>query len=92
MGEERALFRRARLFISPHGALLANIFFMPPFGEVLEIRPNQFDNGVYDFVAHICGVRYNLLYGNGTKDTHILIDHAVVIETVRRIVKAYPPS
>lgn len=91
MGEERALFRRARLFISPHGALLANIFFMPWFGQVLEIRPRQFDNGVYAYVAHICGVRYHLLYGNGTKETHISIDHTVVIEAVKRIVKVYLP-
>ena len=90
LGDEQALFQRARLFISPHGALLANIFFMPRYGEVLEIRPNKFDNGVYHFVAHICGVRYNLLYGNGTKDTHIIIDHNVVIDMVRMIVKDFP--
>ena len=88
--ESQALFKRARLFISPHGALLANIIFMPSYGEVIEIRPAGYGPNVFHLMSHICGLRYYLLWGHGTSESHIIIDHDEVISIVRNVAKSFP--
>ena len=72
--------------------MLANLIFMPSYGEVVEIRPVDYGPNVYHLITHICGLRYHLLWGNGTSNSHITIDHDEVISLVRNISKTLPPS
>ncbi|CAI5477932.1 unnamed protein product [Closterium sp. Yama58-4] len=72
--EARSLFLQARLFIAGHGAALANMVFMPIGATVLEIRPDRYDNACYHFLASACGLRYNLVLGQGDQDSENKVD------------------
>ncbi|CAI5469600.1 unnamed protein product [Closterium sp. Yama58-4] len=85
--EAKALFNRARLFITPHGALMANMVFMPPGGFVLEARPEDFDNNLYDYLAYVCDLHYYLVKGVGGKDTDIRVDMEEMVGVVDVISK-----
>ncbi len=85
--EAKELFGRCRLYIAPHGAALANIVFMPKFGEILEMRPSSYYNPVYHYLAHICELKYYLILGNGTKNSEIQINQGEVVALVSDIVK-----
>eukprot|EP00271_Cylindrocystis_brebissonii_P003446 TRINITY_DN14426_c0_g2_i1.p1 TRINITY_DN14426_c0_g2~~TRINITY_DN14426_c0_g2_i1.p1 ORF type:complete len:1114 (-),score=120.94 TRINITY_DN14426_c0_g2_i1:691-4032(-) len=89
--ETRRLFSTARFLLATHGAGLANLIFMPPYGEVLEIVPTYWSDNKHDFVslyrylAYTCDITYNALIANGTKYSDLDIPHDVVTETVREI-------
>ncbi|CAI7891590.1 unnamed protein product [Closterium sp. NIES-54] len=85
--EAKQLFNRARLFITPHGALMANMVFMPPGGFVLEARPEDFDNNLYDYLAYVCDLHYYLVKGVGGKDTDIRVDMEEMVGVVDVISK-----
>ncbi|CAI5535288.1 unnamed protein product [Closterium sp. Naga37s-1] len=85
--EAKQLFNRARLFITPHGALMANMVFMPPGGFVLEARPEDFDNNLYDYLAYVCDLHYYLVKGVGGKDTDIRVDMEEMVGVVDEISK-----
>ena len=74
LNESQQLFKRARAFISPHGALLTNLLFMPPGSAVLEIRPRLFDNNVYHYLAFIAELPYFMVYAEGAKNTDLKVD------------------
>ncbi|GJP55501.1 hypothetical protein CLOM_g14452 [Closterium sp. NIES-68] len=83
--DAKRLFNRARLFISPHGALMTNMVFMPSLSHVVEVRPHSFDNNCYHFLAHICRHSYYLVHGNGTKNSDIHVDMDELIRVVKEI-------
>ncbi|CAI5522865.1 unnamed protein product [Closterium sp. Naga37s-1] len=85
--EAKQLFNRARLFITPHGALMANMVFMPPGGFVLEARPEDFDNNLYDYLAYVSDLHYYLVKGVGGKDTDISVDMEEMVGVVDEISK-----
>ncbi|CAI5460292.1 unnamed protein product [Closterium sp. Yama58-4] len=85
--EAKQLFNRARLFITPHGALMANMVFMPPGAFVLEARPEDFDNNLYDYLAYVSDLHYYLVKGGGGKDTDIRVDMEEMVEVVDVISK-----
>ncbi|GJP59698.1 hypothetical protein CLOP_g21977 [Closterium sp. NIES-67] len=64
--DARALFRRARLFVSGHGAAFANVIFMPLNSSIYEIRPKGCYNACYNNLAYACSVHYYLSFGEGT--------------------------
>ena len=59
------MFRRARLYVGPHGAGLSNLVFMPLNSTVLEIRPRGRDKGCYRLLSLACGINYYLSLGEG---------------------------
>eukprot|EP00271_Cylindrocystis_brebissonii_P005165 TRINITY_DN17111_c0_g2_i1.p1 TRINITY_DN17111_c0_g2~~TRINITY_DN17111_c0_g2_i1.p1 ORF type:complete len:690 (-),score=12.00 TRINITY_DN17111_c0_g2_i1:95-2164(-) len=77
------LFRRARLFFSPHGAILANVFFMREGATVVEVRPNMYNNNLFEVLSRMCRLRYHLLWGEGDKVRPILVEHRVVLAKIR---------
>lgn len=81
----RDLFNSVRLFISPHGALMTNMIFMPKGGHVLEVRPRGFNNGCYHYLAHIIGLKYYLVKGDGTKNSDIHVDMEELLSVVKEI-------
>eukprot|EP00271_Cylindrocystis_brebissonii_P019794 TRINITY_DN6223_c0_g2_i1.p1 TRINITY_DN6223_c0_g2~~TRINITY_DN6223_c0_g2_i1.p1 ORF type:complete len:549 (-),score=60.10 TRINITY_DN6223_c0_g2_i1:291-1733(-) len=87
----RKLFSTARFYFAPHGAGLANILFMPPNGEVLEVAPNYWVKNphnfirLYSYLAFICDIKYTALVGNGTKFSSLEISQDLVLEAVREI-------
>ncbi|CAI5481159.1 unnamed protein product [Closterium sp. Yama58-4] len=83
--DAKRLFNRARLFISPHGALMTNMVFMPSQSHVVEVRPQAFDNNCYHFLAHICHHSYYLVHGNGTKNSDIHVDMEDLVRVVKGI-------
>lgn len=87
--EAKKLFSKTRLYIAPHGAAMTNLVFMPKDGEVLEIRPIQFNNPVYHYVAFICGLKYRLIHGNGTKDSDIDVRHEDILDVIQEIMKNF---
>eukprot|EP00897_Mesotaenium_endlicherianum_P003101 jgi/Mesen1/2819/ME000172S01974 len=87
--DAKRLFGRTRLYIAPHGAALTNMVFMRANASVLEIRPREFDNGCYHYLAAICEVRYYLLRGEGSKETSLVIDIGVVVDLVKSIVHGW---
>lgn len=84
----RDLFNSVRLFISPHGALMTNMIFMREGAHVLEVRPRGFNNGCYHYLAHIIGLRYYLVKGEGTKNSDIQVDMEQLLSVVKHISKS----
>ncbi|GJP45602.1 hypothetical protein CLOM_g4974 [Closterium sp. NIES-68] len=91
MLKARSLFRRARLLIAGHGAAMANMIFMRPNMTVLEIRPDQSNNACYHHLAHACGLRYYLTFGQGDGESIVKIDVGKITGVLKDIAKTFPP-
>ncbi|CAI5510453.1 unnamed protein product, partial [Closterium sp. Naga37s-1] len=87
--EARALFRRARLFVSGHGAAFANVIFMPANASIYEIRPRKCYNACYNNLAHACSVRYHLSFGDGTCYSSLKANLTHVRETLSTIAQRF---
>ncbi|CAI5458462.1 unnamed protein product [Closterium sp. Yama58-4] len=87
--EARALFRRARLFVSGHGAAFANVIFMPANSSIYEIRPRNCYNACYNNLAHACSVRYHLSFGDGTCYSSLKANLTHVRETLSAIAQRF---
>ncbi|CAI5505054.1 unnamed protein product [Closterium sp. Naga37s-1] len=85
----RALFRRARLFVSGHGAAFANVIFMPANASIYEIRPRKCYNACYNNLAHACSVRYHLSFGDGTCYSSLKANLTHVRETLSTIAQKF---
>ncbi|CAI5960526.1 unnamed protein product [Closterium sp. NIES-65] len=85
----RALFRRARLFVSGHGAAFANVIFMPANASIYEIRPRKCYNACYNNLAHACSVRYHLSFGDGTCYSSLKANLTHVRETLSTIAQRF---
>ncbi|CAI5511109.1 unnamed protein product [Closterium sp. Naga37s-1] len=91
MLKARSLFRRARLLIAGHGAAMANMVFMRPNMTVYEIRPDKSNNACYHHLAHACGLRYYLTFGDGDGESVVKIDVGKVTGVLKEIAKTFPP-
>ena len=87
VGAAKALFNRARLFLSPHGALCVNMAFMPFGGHVFEIRPREYPNACFHHLAEVCELHFYLVIGNGTFASKIDVDVPPVVTTLQMIKK-----
>ncbi|CAI6008867.1 unnamed protein product [Closterium sp. NIES-65] len=87
MLKARSLFRRARLLIAGHGAAMANMVFMRPNMTVYEIRPDKSNNACYHHLAHACGLRYYLTFGDGDGESVVKIDVGKVTGVLKEIAK-----
>ena len=81
----KAMFNRARLYVSPHGALCVNMIFMPFGGHMFEMRPRGYPNPCFHHMAEVCELQYYLVMGNGTKQTNIGVEMSVVKTTLELI-------
>ena len=84
----RELFKKARLFITPHGAALTNMIFLPVNASVLEMRPRGWSAGCYRQLATVCSLQYYLSWGEGEKGSKLkvnLIDLRTQIEHIRSL-------
>ncbi|CAI5460174.1 unnamed protein product [Closterium sp. Yama58-4] len=91
MLKARSLFRRARLLIAGHGAAMANMVFMRPNMTVYEIRPDKSNNACYHHLAHACGLRYYLTFGQGDGESVVKIDVWKITGVLKEIAKTFPP-
>ena len=87
VGAAKAIFNRARLFVSPHGALCVNMAFMPFGGHLFELRPREYRNACFHHLAEVCELQYYLVMGNGTFVSKIDVDVPPVVKTLRMIKK-----
>lgn len=92
--DAKQLFNRALVFISPHGALLANMLFMPSKGFVIEFIPDFFRMDTYPRMNKICGHNYYRLQGRGNKHTALRINmesfYTVFTEMVTHMKTIHP--
>jgi hypothetical protein len=58
LGRTVRLFGDCRLFISRHGAGLANIMFMNQGASVIEVRPEALHSWYFSYLSSTVGVRY----------------------------------
>lgn len=85
--EAKELFNRALVFITPHGALLTNMLFMPPNGFVLEIKPHFYRSGTFIRLNKICHHNYYHLEGRGTKRSTLRINMESFFATFEAIIR-----
>ena len=52
------LFADHGVIVSPHGAGLMNVMFMPPYSSVIEIFPYHFDHNLYPAASISSGLGY----------------------------------
>ena len=81
----KAMFNRARLFVSPNGALCVNMVFMPFGGHLVEMRPREYHNPCFHHLAEVCELQYYLVMGNGTKQTNIGVEMPEVVRTLEMV-------
>jgi len=60
--EQASAFASATTVVAPHGAGLANIIFMQPGSQVVEIMSPNFANPCYEILALGSGLRYSRVY------------------------------
>jgi capsular polysaccharide biosynthesis protein len=62
--KQHLYFSRANLIVSPGGAILANILFMPPGSKVIAVRSWRDANlGLWKKLAEACQVNYSEIVG-----------------------------
>lgn len=81
----RDMFNKARVFISPHGALLTNLVFMPSGSHVVEVRPRSYRITVFHYLANVFTMNYYLVKGEGSKDADILVNMTYLENTLQHI-------
>ena len=54
-------FRNAKIIIGPHGAGFANLVFCKKKTKIIEIKPNNHPNKVYETISKINNLNYNLI-------------------------------
>ena len=54
-------FRNAKIIIGPHGAGFANLVFCEKKTKIIEIKPNNHPNKVYETISKINNLNYNLI-------------------------------
>jgi len=54
------LFQKSKIILAPHGAGLANLVFCSDKTKIIEIRPNNHPNKVYERISEINNLNYNL--------------------------------
>jgi hypothetical protein len=84
VSEQIELFSECCLLISPHGAGLSNMVFMPEGSNVIEFFALNRNNDCYYELAKYSGLNYNCIFGN---EQDINFDYEVDIETVLALVK-----
>ncbi len=55
------IFRNAKIIIGPHGAGFANLVFCKKNTKVVEIKPKNHPNKVYERICNINKLKYNLI-------------------------------
>ena len=77
------IFSHSDLVISPHGAQLSSLFFMPPCGAVLELFGRGYEDAeFYGSLAAMSGIRYSHLYtGAGSPVTVLAATNATTTTT-----------
>ena len=64
------IFRNAKLIIGPHGAGFANLVFCKKRTKVIEIKPSNHPNSVYETISKINKLNYNLIKLKPLKNNH----------------------
>lgn len=69
MLDQAKLFTEARVFVTLHGAGLANILYMPPGSHVIEIMPRNYTKPTFTNLAKLSGVRHTMVMLANSKHT-----------------------
>lgn len=86
--ETRELFRFVKLYISAHGAGLTNMVFLAPKTPILEIRPDQYANSCYHYLAERCQLSYFSVTGLGDFSSQLNVDSQMVLDLAFQILPA----
>lgn len=86
MKETAHLLGNARLFIGPHGSGMANMLFLPDKASVLEIRPKDYVNSCFHFLAYVSKLKYYAAVGEGAFMTNITVSPVDLVKFVSKIV------
>lgn len=83
--EQIALFRNAEVIVAVHGAGVANIVWASPGCKLLELVPENYLNGCYEWMAYVLGVeyRYELCRADNSLNAYVDLNH------VRRILTGW---
>eukprot|EP00271_Cylindrocystis_brebissonii_P011877 TRINITY_DN2987_c0_g1_i2.p1 TRINITY_DN2987_c0_g1~~TRINITY_DN2987_c0_g1_i2.p1 ORF type:complete len:128 (+),score=12.69 TRINITY_DN2987_c0_g1_i2:297-680(+) len=90
IAQSQELFGRARFYMAPHGAGLANILFLPPWGEVLEITTIHADCLCYKWLALASNIPYTAFFGEGHRGDPITVNQEDLLTKVKEIAKNFP--
>lgn len=91
MLKRKELLNKARLLISVHDNVLADMVFMPPGGAVVEIRPREEADATFHHLAEACELSYYLLFCEGKRGENRLTsafrvkDLKSVLDTLKSI-------
>ena len=70
--KEIYLFNKAKIIIGAHGAGLANLAFCKSKTKVIEIRPKNRINSLYQRISHINNLNYNLIETKIIRNSRLL--------------------
>lgn len=79
LAEAVLIFSRATLLVGPHGAGLANMIFCPPGAAILEILPDQYQNGCFKDLTLRMGFSYSNIMGKGDMDSPLSANITLVV-------------
>lgn len=65
--QQIALFSKAELIVSPHGAALTNLIFCPDTTSVIELFSPNYVNPCYWTIANLGNIRYSYIFGKGDR-------------------------
>lgn len=67
---------------------MSNMIFMPAKTFVWEFRPRSYPNGCYKSLAEISGLHYHLTWGEGSKETPLVVNASDALADLSRISKS----
>lgn len=75
--EQAAIFSRAEVIISPHGAALTNLVFCTPKTKVIELFSPNYINSCYRALSNQVNIDYWYLLGEGKPPSQSMNDHLI---------------
>ena len=83
VAEQARLFSNTQCVVTPHGAGLANVIFVPRGGRVIELLPPACANAqIYRHIACACGLGYASVTGDDVNGSAYRIDINKVLQTL----------
>ncbi len=84
--EQISLFQNSKVILSAHGAGLANLTFCSSESKVIEIRPDDHPNKVYERISQINNLNYNLYSTPKQKNSNVNGDIKVDFNILKNLI------
>lgn len=85
--EQISLFNHSKIILGAHGAGFANLSFCKPNTKVLEIRPANHPNKIYERISSINKLDYKLYSTDVEKNSNFVGDINVNIDKLKSLIK-----